>query len=344
MDISRYTDTTELKFDVEFVTPTFLGGADGNAEIRTAPFKYGIRYWWRVLYGAKYFEQNKLKETEDLIFGSTEQKSMLDISIENMLSSNSITGNNGFPNGRRIGVEHQGRVMRMNILDYLAYGKYKYISGEGNSYISTYIKPKTKVTIKITIKNCVNLNEITDAIRFFILYGGIGSKSRNGFGSMYTAGLKNITFSKNVVMSKNLWEFPAFSEYSKFFRTKQYFGTWEEALSEIGYIYRQARCSLENRHFYEKRGFVARPIEVKGERNIPLEVKSGRIPKPFYLGIMKIDDKKYLGYILCFPVLFYEKQKQQSYIEVINSMQGYFSKFLKDDTAKFFSEITGVGK
>ena len=70
MDVSRYVDTTEIKFDVEFVTPTFLGGADGNAELRVASLKGVLRYWWRVLYGAKY--GNKILERENSLFGSTD--------------------------------------------------------------------------------------------------------------------------------------------------------------------------------------------------------------------------------------------------------------------------------
>ncbi len=334
MNVSRYTDTTELRFDVEFITPTFLGGADGNAEIRTAPFKYGMRYWWRTLYGAKYFDEEKLKETEDFIFGSTEKKSLITLCIE---KKSFISESVGFPNGRRVDVEHQGRMMKVNILDYLAYGKYEYVKGEGNRYNKTYIKPDAKITLRITIANSKYTDEIKDAVKMFFMWGGVGSKSRNGFGSMSASG-NAYSFSKKSVLSEDLKEFPVFSKFSKLFITKP-FATWEMALSELGCIYKEARSDLENRHNYERRGFVARPIEVKHER-IPDNIKQGRIPKPFYMGVRKIDDK-YIGYILLLPILFYEKKNQADYLKSIKDMESYISQEMKDDTQNFLKSFIG---
>ena len=51
INVSRFTDTKILRFTVEFVTPCFLGGADGNAELRVAPFKNLLRRWWRIANG-----------------------------------------------------------------------------------------------------------------------------------------------------------------------------------------------------------------------------------------------------------------------------------------------------
>lgn len=337
MDVSRYIDTTELKFEVEFITPTFLGGADGNAELRTAPFKHGLRYWWRVLYSFKY--GNKIRETEDLIFGSTEQSSTVHISFLGIIQTDRIE-KKGFPNGEWISVLHQGRKMSVNILDYLAYGKYEYVKGKGNEYTSTYIKPGTKVTMCLRIKDTGHTEEIKDALKMFILYGGVGSRSRNGFGSMWSDTL-NIDFSKKITLSE-LKEYPVLSEKALFYRTKIR-DTWEAALSEVGIVYKNARCSLEKQHQYEKRGLISRPIEVKGEKSIPHNVRNDRIPKPFYLGVRRYDDK-FLGYILCLPILFYEKQNQADYLKQVKKMETYFSENLKDDTKGFLAQFIGGTK
>lgn len=334
MDVSRYVDTTTLEFEVEFITPTFLGGADGNAEIRTAPFKHGIRYWWRVLYGAKY--DGKIKETEDLIFGSTEKASNIQI-VFSKFPKFAFTEKISFPNGKIVLVTHNGRTRKLNILDYLAYGKYENVKGSGNVYQSTYIKPKTKINVVVSIKDVGHTEEIKNAIKTFIRYGGVGSRSRNGFGSMNTV-FNNLEFDKNVQLS-GLRDFPVFSRNLHFFRTKKAFDTWEEALSEIGEIYKNARCSLEKQHQYEKRGFISRPIEVKKER-IPDNIRKDRIPKPFYLGVMK-DKEKFVGYILCLPIMFYEKNKQNEYINQINKMIQKFSESLKNETDEFIKQFTG---
>ena len=43
MIITRYHNMEELRLTVEFLTPTFLGGADQNAELRAAPFKVSVK-------------------------------------------------------------------------------------------------------------------------------------------------------------------------------------------------------------------------------------------------------------------------------------------------------------
>lgn len=339
IDVSRYVDAAELKFEVEFVTPAFLGGADSNAEIRTAPFKEGIRYWWRILYGAKYFDSGKLKETEDLIFGSTEKISSVLISIPTQ-SKPEFFEKSGFPNGEKVDVSHLGKTMKVNILDYLAYGKYGYEKGIGNVYNVTHIKPKTKIKLNVSIKNVGHTEEIVDAVRMFLSWGGTGSRSRNGFGSMDYKDLSEAktAFSGKIVLSENLKQFPVLSKGSRIFRSKKIFETWEEALSEIGIVYKNARCSLEEPHHYEQRGFVARPIEARGE-NIPQNIKSGRIPKPFYLGVKKLDGNQFMGYIICLPVEFYESKNQKEYEKVYGKMTDFFSTQLKDSTASILKTL-----
>ena len=339
MDVSRYVGTEELRFEVEFVTPAFLGGADGNAEIRTAPFKHGIRYWWRILYGARYAKSGNLKETEDKIFGSTEGKSSIAIYIPTVRGA-AVVEKGGFPNGRRVAVSHSGSSLTINILDYLAYGKFDYQKGVGNVYNVSHVKPATKIELFIRIKDVGHTAEIKDAIKMFLSYGGVGSRSRNGFGSM--ACMTSMAYSHRTDISPVPMDFPCFSSVSRFYRMKKYAETWEEALSEIGEIYKDARNALERPHCYERRGFVARPIEVKGE-HIPDNIKKGRIPKPFYLGVMKTDNG-FVGYILCFPIVFYEKNEQRDYMEVVKDMCQSFETKLKNDTQGFMNRITGAAK
>lgn len=337
MDVSRYVNTTDLHLDVEFITPAFLGGWNGNAEIRTAPFKHGIRYWWRILYGAKY--GNKIKEIEDKIFGSTENAANVQIYCSEIPKA-SFTEKIGFSGGKKIAVSHGGRDVSVNILDYLAYGKFEHERGQRNVYTSTYIKPTTKIKIQISIKDVGHTEEVKNAIKIFFCYGGVGSRSRNGFGSMDT-NFGDIQFSKNVSLCE-IKEFPTFSQELRFFITKKPLDTWENALSEIGIMYKDARCSLERPHRYEKRGFIARPIEARGEE-IPSNIKKGRIPKPFYMGIMKYE-KQFIGYILCLPIMFYEQESQKEYMKQIRKMTEHFSTTLKDDTARFLKPFSGAAK
>ena len=335
INLSRYTDTKILRFTVEFVTPCFLGGADGNAELRAAPFKNALRYWWRVLYGNKY--SNNILQKESDIFGSTEKASKVIISINPL---NSIqTEKKGFPNGKRISVQHNGREMKINILDYLAYGKYEYIKGSGNVYTNTYITPgcKFQITIQYSALSGEQTSELEDAVLAFTSYGGGGSRSRNGFGSLKTEGL-NLQWSKNVMIG-NKQVFPILSDDSRLYRGKQIYKTWEEALSEIGIIYKEARNSLDRPHFFQRRGLIARPIISRSERSIPDNVKKGRIPKFLYLGVIK-EPGGYRAQILSLPILFYEEKSRKDYEKVVNDMHSQILDKMTDETCNL-REIGG---
>ncbi len=334
IDVSRYKTNDELKIKAEFVTPAFLGGADKEAEFRVESFKSGIRYWWRVLYGWQY--GNDIKNIEDSIFGSTDRVSSLRLKLtipkepENCISSEKLIG-------KRFSTSHQGREISLNILDYLAFGKCTYDRDlRGNKY-SSYIKPKTSITLTMKINNSEYSDQIKDAAKMFFKYGGIGGRSRNGFGSMSIKEF-NYDFSKKVTVSDKLFEIPVISNKSKFFITREKFEKWEDALSEVGIAYQSARASLENKHSFERRGLVARPIAARNE-NIPQNIKKERRPKTFYLGVQKSDDG-FQGYVICLPIKFHEQDKQNEYMEVYKEMTNYFSQKLLNKTTDFLAEIT----
>jgi Uncharacterized protein predicted to be involved in DNA repair (RAMP superfamily) len=56
-----------LTFELEFITPAFIGGANQQAELRPASFVGLLRWWWRALKGECNIE--KLREEEVKIFG-----------------------------------------------------------------------------------------------------------------------------------------------------------------------------------------------------------------------------------------------------------------------------------
>lgn len=178
INVSRFTDTKVLRFTVEFVTPCFLGGADGNAELRVAPFKNLLRRWWRVVNSNLSSEQLWEKEAE--IFGSTEKipgtnnqvfgKSKITLSIID--SSKVQYGSSQF----EIEKAHKGNIP-VNVSLYLGYGA---VTNKG---IKTYIKPKSRCEFKMEIDSKY-VKELEKTLFYINLFGSIGSKSKNGFGSI----------------------------------------------------------------------------------------------------------------------------------------------------------------
>ena len=122
MDISRFVNHEEKNLELEFVSPAFLGNAYQAAELRSAPFKGMLRYWWRILHGAKYGKT--IYDQEAKLFGSTEGASSVRMSVFPAGDVNINEQDSPFyGKGRIFSVKGH----KLNILDYLAYGKYKYL-------------------------------------------------------------------------------------------------------------------------------------------------------------------------------------------------------------------------
>jgi len=325
IDVSRYVTVDELQLQLEFVTPAFLGGADQNAELRPASCKGMLRYWWRVLYGAKY-GTDIYKEEGDR-FGTTDNKhSKASVVSIQLIAPHIESQNSGFT-GKLITVSHEGKSFPINILDYLAYGKYDYQKGAGNVYHSSHITNGSTFTLLVRSPKLYS-EEVFQSVLALINFGSIGSRSRNGFGSM-----RIISSNQKTNLEPTKWfishapiQYSSLSNESKLFITKQSFVSWEDALSEIGIIYKNARTSLEEKHHFERRGLISRPIEVKGEYNIPQEVKIGRHPKFTFLHVTKTNDNKFQGQIVTLPIQFYEPNKQTDYKKMVNDFHTELAK------------------
>ena len=168
---------TKLEADFRIVTPLFMGGAYPEIpELRVPGIKGALRFWWRALaYGR---DLKKIKEEEGQIFGSTkhgQSRAIMEISQEKLE-----------PNADQFFRGRQG-------LMYLGYGPIK--KGELDR---KYLKPPINATLHIYIKTNGNnalgdsevANQISSALKAMGLFGGLGSRSRRGFGSFNLSDLK----------------------------------------------------------------------------------------------------------------------------------------------------------
>lgn len=292
-NVSRFERKFTIReLECEVITPLFLGGADPqNAEMRAPPIKGALRFWWRAVSGIEDIES--LAKNEGEIFGNTKRKSSVSIRIE-AINATPVLYN--LPEGKKVPVE--GKTYPASIIYYLAYGLFTYKKGEGNVFKNKFFPPQS--SFKIVVKYPTNMeNEIDHAIRAMMSFGGLGARSRNGFGSLHCAALGN-GMPQN---SGALKSYTSFSKDSLIFDKFKIHNSWEDALSEIGDVYRSARLKLEPRHRWEKRSFVAMPIEAKKE-NIPSYIKQGRHAKPYFLSVRKTPDGRHQGRILFLPYLY----------------------------------------
>ena len=165
INVSRYIkqSNTELRFDVEFITPAFLGGADQNAEIRTAPFKNLIRRWWRIANGNLFPEELWQKESE--LFGSTEIKSKSKVILEIEQS--------------QVAVSNESEKSELRPFLYLGYGPVQ----SKDSETKKYIKPGSIISMKLLVPDSEK-DMMINVLTLINLFGTVGSRSRKGFGSI----------------------------------------------------------------------------------------------------------------------------------------------------------------
>lgn len=313
--IERFKDMETKEFEVEIVTPLFLGGADPKkAELRAPSIKGALRFWWRALYGSDDLQDMKKREAK--IFGSTTEKANFSIQLKDIENIRPVLIN--LPQGLKDPTKIKGKTFPISIVEYLAYGLCEYNKAQKkNVYTKEHVPSGTKFKIVFSIKNHSFREQILDSLKMLVNYGGLGSHSRNGFGSINIDGLTN-----SLNLQGEPKSFSSLSNKSFFFNNFGIKDKWEDALSEIGKAYRDARTSLEIRHSYVKRPLIAKPLIVKGEVNI-----SERHSKPYFLHVNKLSNGKYQGQILFMPYNYHDQAKRREYFQTCEQMNQKLNQF-----------------
>jgi len=307
--ISRFRNTIEKEFEIEVITPLFSGGADGNhAELRETAFKGVMRFWWRALHGST--DIAKMKKNEDQLFGSTEIKSNLRLSIKEDENVTPVLKN--IPKGTMMRVKSSQGTFSISIIEYLAYGLYEYQRGNGNVFTKEHFQPETKFKLSLVCQEG-HKTQIMDSLTMINQYGGFGARSRNGFGSVKIKGL-DIKKLKTLGSPNELKPFTSFSNDSKLFLFKEQ-NKWDMALSDVGVAYKNARTSLERKHSFTRRRLVATPIIVRNEVSI-----NERHAKPYFLHVNKLENGKFRGQILFLPYDYHLAGQKELYKQACSDM------------------------
>ncbi len=301
IDISRIRGISRARYDFEVVTPLFMGGADPKyAEIRAQSIKGLLRFWWRA------FQQEaditKLRGKEDRIFGSTDGKSRFSISVHNTVKP--VQAN--LSKGKTYSVA--GKSFTPGIIEYLSFG----ISDRG-TYIRQHFPSGTKFTVNMTFYDESVKAEVLKAFSMLVAFGGLGAKSRNGFGSLRLLN-GQLPDAVSVKAPNGLLPYPSLSSMSQRITFAEH-QSWENALSEIGMAYRRMRLSKVigvRKHVFDKRKYLARPI-IENKR----EVVTGRLAKQFHLHVQKTQNGKYQGQILVMPYRVHGGNENDTYRALI---------------------------
>lgn len=301
----KILDRKTSVFDVEFVTPAFALGADGeHAELREQTLNGLLRFWWRAFFGSDNLDE--MQEKESQIFGSTSNKSDLKIFI----SDKSVTINkNKLPRGEKIFKEEKKTT---DIHRYLPYGAEK----------KEYIEPGSKFKLNLTYSKKFE-EDILTSLFLLSSFGGIGAKSRNGYGSISINNLNEFKINFNK-MNSNLKKFTSFSKETKLYSLSKK-EKWFEALYEAGLTYARSKLSLEGKHHDEMRRYIAKPLNVKKGYS-DKEITQKRHSKQYFIQVKKYKDG-FQSFILFLPHAFYQGKQSLEYQKAHQKMNEYLKKF-----------------
>lgn len=231
----------KLTFELEFITPAFIGGAvSKRAELRSASFVGLLRWWWRALKGMD--DTRSLYEEEAKIFGghlkneSFASKVFLKMRVKSA-EENFIKEDSTLKKHEDVGI------------NYLLYSPLL------PKRERDYIKPGTKIELSL-IGDEEYLKHWVASLWCLVFLGGIGLRSRRGGGNLACLNVQpNIDYMSFYPTQENLSEWYVENlekakslvgcgkdfcaqysnlSFSRLMVSSQFFDNWKLALNAIG--------------------------------------------------------------------------------------------------------------
>jgi CRISPR-associated protein Cmr1 len=170
-----------IEASYRMTTPMFLAGADQKqAELRLPSFKGALRFWWRSLMWGKVRDWGELRAREASLFGAADQnagQSKVRLRIMSQKLESVVNSGEVFEGGRLKGGAQ-----------YLGYGVMK-VSAE----LTRAMIPAGSFTVACGLHPSLTDDErrqLIDALILLGTLGGLGSKSRKGYGSLTLTQMK----------------------------------------------------------------------------------------------------------------------------------------------------------
>ena len=144
------------KMHLETVTPMFLHGSNGDTlELRPPPFKSLMRYWWRTVQDC---QTQPLRNAESELFGSTDGKAPFSI-----------------------------RISGTTALAHISYQPLPHRTDRRGRFRKDAYKAGQSFDLQLISKRESDASIYTQIAKLGFLLGGVGNRSRRGFGSIREA-------------------------------------------------------------------------------------------------------------------------------------------------------------
>lgn len=176
-----------LEADFKIITPLFMSGANqAIAELRPPSIKGVIRFWWRALAYSR-FEGDliKLAKREAELFGSTERVASIIVRVTTHLRTATTQKDKVHQSFRTAAGAR-----------YLGYGLMTSFGAEAGTLQRPCINSGQIFYVTFISKDEIP-QEFIDAVKLTGLLGGLGSRSRKGFGSL--------TLNSLTLDNKSIW-------------------------------------------------------------------------------------------------------------------------------------------
>lgn len=320
--ITRTAATRKLTADITLLTPAFLAGANqhhtSDCQLRVGTLRGQLRWWWRTLH-ASYLSPSDLKRLEAAIWGDANSGSPIAMRLEATLESDAASYDK-----KEIAQNHQiprpGGAREIQGLFYLSYGM---DDDRDKGTRRCYMPVGARWTLHITARRSKYqpgihlsaddvLEQATDALWLLGEYGGVGARSRKGFGSLQI----NIANSPPRPLDASL-------ERAKLLRTKCSFadgtpipGSSEPACSafQLGGVPKRlfAECTISAKDEWHALDTIGQAYQSavkdcmpKGQRaalGLPRKgLSDNRYASPVHISLSPTEEKKYRVRLLAFP-------------------------------------------
>ena len=186
-----------LEAVMQIVTPMFSRGADDKAttaELRSQSVKGMIRFWYRATVLAKYGTWQKVQEVERIVFGSSDTgQGIFQLTVDDSNVKSAFERNDS-------------EILKAGCA-YLGYGPVTYEKEiKKNQITRPYLKADGSFTVKLFFRfrpgdeqHEEHIQDIQTALKAWGLLGGMGARSRRGFGSVC---LDKLIYEKKVIWEK----------------------------------------------------------------------------------------------------------------------------------------------
>lgn len=221
-------------FDIHVVTPLFGGGVkagenDPITVIRGSSIRGHLRFWWRATRGAACESWKTLNEREKAIWGSSKVSSNVSLQVQ-VTNEGRKQACAEFIPGRNFPRLHP---------QYPAYVIFPFTGNTRENKPPAVVRENVAFKLKISFPKNLE-QDVKAALWAWINFGGIGSRTRRGCGSLHSPGMSppeniftGVQNQSDISQLFSRWVQSKFQQYSIVFKGKRPWPILHNGLVEI---------------------------------------------------------------------------------------------------------------